>query len=61
MGASRDKLVLGLPLYGQSFTLEDVNKHSLHDKTKGPGVAGELTQAASTLAFSEVKANFQIK
>lgn len=53
-GAPSRKLVMGLPLYGQSFSLADVNKRGLNDKTYGPGEAGEFTRAGGFLAYYEI-------
>lgn len=53
-GADPKKLVMGVPLYGQSFSLADSSEHGLNDKTYGPGEAGESTRAGGFLAFYEV-------
>ncbi|CAH0555523.1 unnamed protein product [Brassicogethes aeneus] len=53
-GASPKKLVMGMPLYGQSFSLADTSKLGLNEKTYGPGEAGEFTRAGGFLAFYEI-------
>ncbi|CAG9802300.1 unnamed protein product [Chironomus riparius] len=53
-GALRDKIILGLPLYGQAFTLADSNNNGLNAKAPGPGTAGEFTRAAGFLAYYEI-------
>lgn len=53
-GAPARKLVMGMPLYGQSFTLADTKNHGLNARAPGPGQAGESTRAAGFLAYYEV-------
>ncbi|CAG9760168.1 unnamed protein product [Ceutorhynchus assimilis] len=53
-GADPKKLVMGMPLYGQSFSLADSSKHGLNEKSYGPGEAGEFTRAGGFLAFYEI-------
>lgn len=43
-----------MPLYGQSFTLENTRNNGLNAKAPGPGKAGEFTRAAGFLAYYEV-------
>ena len=45
---------MGMPTYGQSFTLEDPNSNGLNAKSKGPGEAGEFTRQGGFLSFYEV-------
>jgi len=54
LGASPSKIIMGLPMYGQSFTLEDPQVNGLNAKSKGPGEAGEFTRQGGFLAFYEV-------
>ncbi|XP_039482039.1 probable chitinase 10 isoform X2 [Drosophila santomea] len=53
-GIPREKLIMGMPMYGQTFTLADQNRRSLNDKTVGPGKAGTFTRANGFLAFYEI-------
>lgn len=53
-GADRKKLVMGMPLYGQSFSLADNLKNSLNSPTYGGGEAGEATRARGFLSYYEV-------
>ena len=48
------KLVLGLPLYGQSFTLANAANNGLNAATVGDGEAGEFTRAEGFLAYYEI-------
>jgi chitinase len=45
---------MGMPLYGQSFTLADAKKNGLNAGAPGPGQAGEFTRAAGFLAYYEI-------
>lgn len=54
-GAPSRKIVMGMPLYGQSFTLENTRNNGLNAKAPGPGKAGEFTRAAGFLAYYEVQ------
>jgi chitinase len=56
-GADRKKIVMGMPMYGQSFTLADASDNGLNAKTYGPGQAGEFTRAGGFLAYYEVSAS----
>ncbi|XP_060530054.1 probable chitinase 10 [Cylas formicarius] len=53
-GVPRRKIVMGMPLYGQSFRLEDEKKNGLNANAPGPGEAGEFTRAAGFLAYYEI-------
>ena len=45
---------MGMPLYGQSFSLADSSEHGLNARSYGPGEAGEYTRAGGFLAFYEI-------
>lgn len=53
-GADPRKLVMGMPMYGQSFSLADNSNHDLNARTYGGGEAGEYTKARGFLAYYEV-------
>lgn len=56
-GASPSKLVLGIPLYGRTFTLANENNFGLNAPTYGPGNAGPLTNTAGFLGYNEICMN----
>lgn len=60
-GADRRKLVMGMPMYGQSFSLADNNKNQLNQATYGGGEAGEATRARGFLAYYEICERVQTK
>ena len=51
LGAPKNKLVMGMPLYGQAFTLNDPSRHGLNAMASQKGQAGEFTRAAGFLAW----------
>lgn len=53
-GAPAKKLIMGAPLYGQSFSLAERNKRGLNEPTYGGGEAGEATRARGFLSYYEV-------
>ena len=53
-GADPQKLILGAPLYGKTYTLANAANHGLNAPTTGPGVAGKFTKSAGILAYYEI-------
>ncbi|XP_029168632.1 probable chitinase 10 [Nylanderia fulva] len=53
-GADPQKLIMGAPLYGQSFSLAERNVHGLDAPTYGGGEAGEATRARGFLSYYEI-------
>ena len=53
LGATKDKLVMGLPFYGRSWTMEDPNKHNLRDAAKGKSPPGFITGEEGVLGYNE--------
>nr|AMT75074.1 chitinase Cht10 [Locusta migratoria] len=60
-GADRKKLIMGMPMYGQSFSLADAKNHGLNAKSYGPGEAGEFTRAGGFMAYYEICYNVKNK
>ncbi|XP_054011753.1 probable chitinase 10 [Hylaeus anthracinus] len=53
-GAPAKKLVMGAPLYGQSFSLAERTQRGLNAPTYGGGEAGEATRARGFLSYYEI-------
>lgn len=53
-GANPKKIVMGAPLYGQSFSLAERKVHGLNAPTYGGGEAGEATRARGFLSYYEI-------
>jgi chitinase len=56
LGMPANKIVLGFPAYGKSFTLSDPNQNGLNAPSAGPGQAGDFTREAGMLAYYEIMA-----
>ena len=54
LGTPKEKLVIGMPTYGRSFTLSDRSKYVVNSPTSGGGTAGEFTREAGFLAYYEI-------
>lgn len=53
-GADVDKLVVLIPLFGQTFELLNEKESMVGALTAGPGLAGKYTQYNGFLAYYEV-------
>lgn len=54
VGVPKDKLIVGIPSYGMSFTLADPSKNGVHARAVGGGRMGEYTRETGILAYYEV-------
>lgn len=53
-GAPASKLILGVPLYGQAFTLANPSTRSLNATATGPGTPGTYTRQGGILSYYEI-------
>ncbi|XP_046990556.1 probable chitinase 10 [Schistocerca americana] len=53
-GAPKEKLLIGMPTYGRSFTLVDTSKFDIGAPASGGGAAGRYTAEAGFMAYYEV-------
>jgi len=54
LGSPREKLVIGMPTYGRSFTLASARNFRVNDAASGGGVEGVYTKESGVLAYYEV-------
>lgn len=57
-GAPKEKLMIGMPTYGRSFTLVDKDKFDIGAPASGGGVAGNFTNESGFLSYYEVCYSF---
>ncbi len=55
LGAPAEKIVIGLPTFGRTFTLADLSKFDIGSPASGGGTPGPYTSEAGFLAYYEVK------
>lgn len=53
-GAPRSKIVLGVPLYGRTFTLQNQALTAVGSPATGAGTAGQYTREPGMLGYNEV-------
>jgi len=53
-GAPKNKLVLGIPLYGHTYSLQSNDKHDIFSPSNGVGNQGPYTQEAGMVGYNEV-------
>jgi chitinase len=54
-GAPKEKLMIGMPTYGRSFTLVDDDKFDIGAPASGGGKAGKYTAEAGFMSYYEVQ------
>lgn len=54
LGAPKEKLVIGMPTYGRSFTLANPDKHGPNAPASGGGREGVYTKESGFLAYYEI-------
>ncbi|CAH0564615.1 unnamed protein product [Brassicogethes aeneus] len=54
LGAPKEKMVIGMPTYGRSFTLQNANKFGVHSAASGGGKEGVYTKEGGFLAYYEI-------
>ncbi|XP_062544538.1 chitinase-3-like protein 1 [Armigeres subalbatus] len=52
-GAPKEKLILGVPLYGRSFTLANAVENSVGAPVNGPGIAGPYSREPGVMGYNE--------
>lgn len=53
-GCPPEKLIVGVPSYGRTFTLANTNQYDLGAPARGPGTAGPYTREAGMLGYNEI-------
>ncbi|XP_027717021.1 acidic mammalian chitinase-like, partial [Vombatus ursinus] len=53
-GTQTEKLIVGFPTYGHTFTLSNPSQHGIGAPASGPGAAGTYTREAGFLAYYEI-------
>lgn len=54
-GCGAEKLVLGIPTYGRTYSLKDASKNHIGAPVEGLGEPGPYTLSSGSLGFNEVR------
>jgi chitinase len=54
-GCSPEKVILGIPTYGRTYTLRNASKNDVGAAVEGAGDAGPYTLSNGSLGFNEVR------
>lgn len=60
MGISKNKLVVGLPTYGMTFTLANPTENGVKAPAAGGGRPGDYTKETGILSYYEVSFNLAV-
>lgn len=55
LGAPKEKLIIGMPTYGRTFTLSNTDKFRVNSPASGGGKEGTYTKESGFLAYYEVQ------
>lgn len=53
-GAPKEKIVMGIPLYGRSFTLANADNTDIGAAASGPGIAGPYSREVGVMGYNEL-------
>jgi len=56
-GCPKEKLIIGMAMYGRGFRLTEPNNHGFGAPAKGPSTAGQYTREAGFMSYYEICAN----
>lgn len=54
-GCDAEKVILGIPTYGRTYTLLDAQKTDVGAAVESPGESGPYTLSSGSLGFNEVR------